>query len=289
MTNNAFEAALEFIWRNARVIDRQRLLHHFVNPNSEGLVRALLAYQNPDGGFGHALEADCRCPDSQPETTRVALEVLEEAGSLSHPSARQAGVWLFSVARPDGSLPFCLPTVQAYPRAPWWEADGSISQIHTTGAVVGLLTAAGFRHDWLQRAADFCWNWFESTESLNQYEAHSMEVFLRHAGDHDRAIPLEEKAKALLASGQVIPLDPDASAEPDTHTPLHFAPSPDHRWRDAFTDRQIERCLDRLAAEQQDDGGWPIDWPAPGPAAVLEWRGKVTVDALRTLREYRRL
>jgi hypothetical protein len=44
-----------------------------------------------------------------------------------------------------------------------------------------------------------------------------------------------------------------------------------------------------LAAQQQDDGGWPVRrraWP-PGSAAV--WRAIVTVEALRTLRAYGRI
>ena len=35
----------------------------------------------------------------------------------------------------------------------------------------------------------------------------------------------------------------------------------------------IERELDRLAAEQQEDGGWTFDFPAWNPAVAWEWRG----------------
>jgi hypothetical protein len=47
--------------------------------------------------------------------------------------------------------------------------------------------------------------------------------------------------------------------------------------------------LDRLERDQQPDGGWPITWEPPGDAAVLEWRGIVTLDALRALVSYGRL
>ena len=51
----------------------------------------------------------------------------------------------------------------------------------------------------------------------------------------------------------------------------------------------IERELDRLEAEQRDDGGWTVDFLAWNPVAAWEWRGFVTVLALQTLRAYDRL
>jgi hypothetical protein len=71
--------------------------------------------------------------------------------------------------------------------------------------------------------------------------------------------------------------------------PLEVVPRPDHAARRLFDDGRIERELDRLEAEQQEDGGWTFTWKAWNPAAAWEWRGVVTVLALRTLRAYGRL
>jgi hypothetical protein len=70
---------------------------------------------------------------------------------------------------------------------------------------------------------------------------------------------------------------------------LHFATTPEHPLRRFFGDAVIEGFLDRLQAEQQQDGGWMIDWPAPGATAVNEWRAIRTLEALDTLRAYGRL
>ena len=56
-----------------------------------------------------------------------------------------------------------------------------------------------------------------------------------------------------------------------------------------FTDAQIGAHLDRVQKDQQADGGWLITWEPPRRAAVSEWRGIVTLGALRTLTSYRRL
>lgn len=56
-----------------------------------------------------------------------------------------------------------------------------------------------------------------------------------------------------------------------------------------FHDGSTQRITAILRSYQNDDGGWPIAWEAPSPAAVLEWRAQRTVSALRTLRAYGRI
>jgi hypothetical protein len=68
------------------------------------------------------------------------------------------------------------------------------------------------------------------------------------------------------------------------HTPLDFAPLPDSIARPLFDDATIGAHLDHLAAAQRDDGGWMFNWPSWSPAAEADWRGFLTVDALRVLR-----
>ena len=82
---------------------------------------------------------------------------------------------------------------------------------------------------------------------------------------------------------------PDPTAEGYGLTPLHFAPSPTSRVRTLFDDDLIARNLDHLASLQQADGGWPVNWAPPSQAAISEWRGVVTVKALKVLRAYGRL
>src|SRR5689334_19328631 len=58
--------ASDFLWRNARLLERHLFAYHFADGSSDPVRAALRAYQNADGGFGQALEPDKRCPDSQP-------------------------------------------------------------------------------------------------------------------------------------------------------------------------------------------------------------------------------
>jgi hypothetical protein len=51
----------------------------------------------------------------------------------------------------------------------------------------------------------------------------------------------------------------------------------------------INADLDRLAASQQEDGGWRVDFASFSPAAELEWQGYETVRAVSVLRANGRL
>ena len=77
-------------------------------------------------------------------------------------------------------------------------------------------------------------------------------------------------------------LDPETPGE--VHFPLDFAPEPDSLARELFDEGTIKANLDHLAQAQLDDGGWTFNWLAWSPAAEREWRGFLTVDALRILR-----
>jgi hypothetical protein len=68
-----------------------------------------------------------------------------------------------------------------------------------------------------------------------------------------------------------------------------MAPEADSPWRSRFTDEHLEAHLDHLAAGQQPDGGWAPTWEPPSAASRLEWRGIITLGALRTLDSYGRL
>jgi hypothetical protein len=81
MTGEVFEKARRFIYRNARPLDLARWRYHFEGGPKEAVVTALAAYQNEDGGFGHALEPDAWNPASSPVQTWAATEILRETGS----------------------------------------------------------------------------------------------------------------------------------------------------------------------------------------------------------------
>ena len=107
-------------------------------------------------------------------------------------------------------------------------------------------------------------------------------AFLGSVPDRARAQAAFEKAGPLLLERGLVTLDTGAAGE--VHGPLDFAPLPGSIARSLFDEATITAHLDHLAASQRDDGGWMFNWPAWSPAAEADWRGFLTVDALRVLR-----
>ena len=89
-----FDAAAQFLAAGGRVLDRRRFGRLF-GTDGPGPVRdAVAAYRNPDGGFGHGLEPDGRCPGSQPLAIALALATLDEAGAWDDELVQGALGWL---------------------------------------------------------------------------------------------------------------------------------------------------------------------------------------------------
>jgi hypothetical protein len=97
-------AAREFVYREARLVEQRLLATLFEGAPPQGVVDAVRAYRNADGGFGHGLEPDKRCPDSQPLDVAFALDTLAAAGAREPHLAARACDFPDGVADPDGAV-----------------------------------------------------------------------------------------------------------------------------------------------------------------------------------------
>lgn len=149
LTMQAYDEIKKWIYRNARMLDLARWKYHFENGSKDAVLEALSAYQNEDGGFGYALEADSWNPNSSPIQTFTATEILKEIDftDRQHPiiqgilkyldsgSNFKKGLWLNTII-----------TNNDYPHAPWWYT-GSESSCNTdynpTAALAGFALCYG--------------------------------------------------------------------------------------------------------------------------------------------------
>jgi hypothetical protein len=286
MSKPDIAAAEHFIAAHGRILDRRRFARHFAGGAAEPVRDAVAAYRNPDGGFGNALEPDCRAPGSQPAAAEMALRIMNETGAWDNDLVSGTLDWLQAVAPAEGGSCFMEPTIDGWPHAPWWvPQEGRPASLISTGMIAGALYARKVTHPWLDRATELMWSRIDDLGEAGPYDMRGVLGFLDHVPDRDRA----SKAVARIAPvlSKVVTLDPDADGE--VHSPLDFAPLPGSAGRALFSDEVIAAHLDHLAAGQQADGGWTFNWLAWSPAAEADWRGFLTVDALRTLRANGRL
>jgi len=275
-------AARRFVTLHARLIDRRRM------DGDPALIRsALAAYGNPDGGFGY-LEPDLPDPGSQPITALAALELLHEIGAApDDPLIVDLAGWLETVTHPDGGLDFVLPyDAAAIPHAPWMTPPAErTSSLHMTAAVTAAAHRAGMGagpgRAWLDRASAFVWRRLDDLDPRPGYEWKYVIDFLDAVADRERAEPVLDTVAKTLGGRKSIPVT--GGAEGEVITALAAAPRPDHAGRRIFDAAAVARQLDDLERGQQADGGWTFDWLAWDDAVSWAWRGKLTVDAVRTL------
>jgi hypothetical protein len=288
------DAASDFMAAQARLLDRRRFDVLVRGASPEGALAALEAYRNPDGGYSWGLEPDLRDTRSQPGPALHAFEVFEDVAPVTSRRAVELCDWLETVTLPDGGVPFAVPVESAAGCAPFWaNADPNNSSLQISAIVTALAHRAA-RHDpavaehpWLKRATDYCLVTIdtEGEQAESMALAFALQVL-------DAAGGLE--AKALVEKlGERIPEDGRmkvVGGSPDEYMrPLDFTPLPGGPVRKLFDPQLIEAELDRLEAEQQDDGGWRVDFASYSPAAEPEWRGHVTVKTLALLKRNGRL
>ena len=284
-------AATDFMATHARVLDRRRFELRAGRTDPSGVLAALDGYRNVDGGYGWGLEPDLRSPESQPGAAHHAFEVFEDIAPAAAPQAVALCDWLDSVTLPDGGLPMALPLGVPAGSGPWWKAaDPSVSSLQITAVAVAAAQRVAAHdpavaaHPWLERATRYC---LEAIEAMDEGPFAYVLAFSIHLLDavHDTR---PEAPQLLRKLGEYVPADGRlrvrGGTEDEMLHPLDIAPHPDGPARDLLTAEVISADLERLAALQQEDGGWTVDFLAISAAGSLEWRGYATVRAIDILR-----
>jgi hypothetical protein len=275
---------------HARVLDRRRFELRTGGGDPAAVLAAVDGYRNADGGYGWGLEPDLRCAESQPAGALHAFEAMEDALPVATPRAAQLCDWLAANSLHDGGLPFALPMVDRTGSAPFWaDADPTAASLQITAFVAAIANriaahdAAVAEHPWLAAANAYCLRAIEELDDAPHALVLSAALgFLDAVQDSDRAA-----VELMLRLGRLIPDDGCLAVagglEDEQLHPLDIAPLAGRPLRALFTPATIAADRERLAAAQQDDGGWRVDFRSYSPAAELEWRGHMTVRAVSSL------
>lgn len=272
---STFNRARTFIYRNARPLDLARFQYHFENGSKDAVLTALAAYQNEDGGFGHALEPDLWNQQSTPFSTSCAISILKEINlsDCSHPILQ--GVFRFL----SSGVGFCskgwlqkMPSNNDFPHAPWWtyEQDRA-GGFHTdfeynpTAELAGfcLRTLSSDRALW-KTARRITAEALKKIRSSNEIERHelgcccSLYMDLKAADLHTefQVSDLEEMLKFSVKSA--------IETNPEKWSGYVAKPSDFFNSRDSifYADNKdiADYECDFIVRTQLDDGSWSIPW-----------------------------
>ena len=222
----SLERAADFIWRNARLLERVMFAHAFLNGPAEAVTNSVLAYRNADSGFGNAMEPEVRAPESMPLHCEIALRALSDSGIRDARIAKGVCDFLASTADSDGRVPIVTAKIRDYPRAAHWsDPQSGGDSPNPTAALTGLLHYQGVEHPWLSRATEWCWRRFEKPIE-EAHEILNALTFLEYlpTARVRRRWPCESRVRPMGPSGFSRMRDPQATAS--RHCSCVRAPMP---------------------------------------------------------------
>lgn len=301
--NSLQQNARRFIYRHARALDVARYQYHFEQGSKDAVMLALSAYQNEDGGFGHALEQDSWNPHSWPIPTCTAVSITREIGweDREHPVIQGLIRYLTSGADFDGRVWACMvKTNNDYPHAPWWEM-GSESTCHQdynpgaglAGFLIRFCEKESAAYALGKRIAEEAYQAYMGKELLE--DMHESTLYLQLMEDARIACfeseifdahQLEEKLRRQVS--HLITKDKEAWKKWYICRPSQFFNQKDTVWYRDNREWADFEC-DFIRKSQEEDGGWAIHWswrdyPEAWAISKNWWRGTVAVNYLLYLK-----
>lgn len=302
MTDNLFTKAETFIYRNARPLDLARWQYHFEGGAKDAVLSILARYQNADGGFAHALEADSWNPNSSPIQTWCATMLLREIGlkDKGHPIIQGILQYLSDTLGTDGHFwPNTIPSNDEYPHAPWWTYARPGAPLYNPAASLAgfvLLYAdentplyAKARELAEEAVAYFMTVADEQSMSVIHCYADLMDYVLKSGADvrFDMAV-FEEKLRRDVS--RMIEKDPGKWGAEYCCKPSFYIASPESLF---YPDNAAlcQREREFIVSTQQADGSWNITWAwgaYPREFAIAEnwWKSNLIMENILFLRAF---
>ncbi len=297
LTPASFCHAKEFLLQHARPLERALFRYHFENAPAAEVRNALAAFQNPDGGFGRAIEPDFRLPASSAIATSQAYRLLREIGVTARdPMVRAAVGWTQSAFdRGLSRWPTVPPEVNDWPHAPWWTWSAP--------------AAAGFTANPGAEFVAHLWRYREAVDPafLSEITAHAEKLVAQlpeRPEMHDLlcvifmaetpsipAVLRNRAARWVRHAGPAIVARDPAEWTGYGVKPLLLAPRADSLLAPLLAGA-IEANLEFEILRQGADGAWAPNWswcglyPQDWPGAELEWKGVLTLQALLAFRSH---
>lgn len=305
MTTADFNQVNNWMLRNARPLDLARWLYHFESKTAKDVLEALVAYQNDDGGMGHALEADSWNPHSTPSQCAVAVSVLAE---LNCEIEKRVIIWGLLRYLDSGAdfvnnrWLFKVISNNDYPHAPWWEArspENCQDLFNPSARLVGfILTYSRPDTQLYQKAfavARELADQFLVNPDLDMHAllcmADLLEVLQRQGLQAE--FPMDQLWAAFYQQSRYL-INRDQN---NWHTycvrPSWLIRHPGHPLFPEFR-LLIDRELDFLLATRNRDGIWDIPWhwtDYPAEFAISDnwWKASLAIDRVLWLKVFGRL
>jgi hypothetical protein len=272
---DAADRAVPFLEASGYALGAAWVRHRWHDGPAQGVLDALIPYQQPDGGFD-GLEVDIAAPVSTAFDGRLAMQVLlrlrdGDASAILGP----LGAWYARNQHEDGDWHF-PPAVHDHKLAPWFAA-WEFPSLNPSCCVAGLTCALGIASPEMLARVARLWDQkaiLEAARSGDFYTMLPIVEYVAHIDVADREAWLDALAEGIERG---IAANAFGDAE---HALEHIVGGgPDLVAR---LDRDdLVKVIDAVLMDQQGDGGWPT----PYNPAWRPWFTASTLALLSTLHE----
>ncbi|MGD2248161.1 MAG: hypothetical protein PVF58_07115 [Candidatus Methanofastidiosia archaeon] len=115
------EKTKDFIFSHGRLLEKKLFEYFFEKGTRNSCIKALVAYQNPDGGFGNGIEPDLLCPESTAIGAETALYILDILECHDLAIVDNVVTWIVANQNEEGFISHPPKSLYDYPHQPWWE------------------------------------------------------------------------------------------------------------------------------------------------------------------------
>ena len=305
MEEKGFVNIKNWMYRNARPLDLARWQYHFEGASKDQVLLYLAAYQNEDGGFSKALEADSWNPNSSPIQTWVATEILKEINfeDKNHPIVK--GILKYLASKKDFVNHRWLNTIKSnndYPGAPWWrhKDDETASEgFNPSICLAGFVIKYSDKDSELYRmSVAIIEEGLDDFMSRGQSEMHVLSNYMTLLGyleDTNFKIDRLDMFKEKIAQqvNRLIEKDTCKWATNYVCKPSQFINSPSSIFYDA-NEEVVSFELDFLMKQRNEEGVWPITWQwgdFDDAYAISSrwWQGDLVIKYMLFLKNFNRL
>lgn len=290
------QKAKQFIIENARPLELCKYRALFEGGPKGAVIEELKKFQNPDGGFGNALEPDNWNPNSTPITTNDAIICLYECGALPEAGEMAGDIarWLKSGDGFDSEQRrwrFAVESNRDHPHAVWWEPGDGKESWNPTVSLAAFLCCVEVGEQWKELVREA----FSQLESVEEIGSDEVKCFMLAHGllelygvsdviDLPRAREAVKRAVGLAMCKDVEKYGVEYVAGPSAFGDCRY-------WPEGIEElvRADLAATDRL---QMEDGGFDITWKWYTPferefeQARDWWRPRVTMEKLGFYMKY---
>ncbi|MGM1048023.1 MAG: hypothetical protein ACQEXX_18035 [Bacillota bacterium] len=299
LTPQSFDKAKQFMKEKARKLERSIYEYEFEDGVYSDVLNELREYQNSDGGFGHGLEPDLRCKQSSALATTRALEILQLSPQMQRDEEQAKMImktlrFFEDTYNADRCGWEIIPKeADQSPRAIWWNYGAFADHWGNPNADIVshfIDFQSMYEIDKLEDYVNYSIDYLVNRCDLKEMHELFCYLHLFEKLNEAQKLKIEDTLHVFLDNCVSIDLD---NREGYGATPLSVLNSPSSRYYTKYAD-VIPAELDELIDQQSEDGSWAPNWTwyqfeEEWLIAKEEWKGIMTLNSIRTLRNFNRI